>query len=301
MAEDGILLVDKPGGMTSAEVVRLLKRRHRFSSIGHLGTLDPMATGLLPLCIGAGTKIAQFLSAESKAYSGTIRLGIATDTLDVTGEIVAEAPVPAIDPAELGLLSARLSGPQMQVPPMYSAVKVGGRELYKRARAGEVVERAPRPIVIHAFSLGLREPELLEFSVRCSKGTYVRVLAEEVGRSLGTVAALASLRRTEFGPFGLNAAAPLADLLAEGAVPEPIGVLAALREVRRLPVDRPTAFAIAAGQRIGVDRLAPPDAGEDLAAVLAPDGGLLAVVGREGRSWRLLRVLMPEAVQLYRS
>lgn len=300
MSEGGILLVDKPAGMTSAEVVRVLKRRHRFSAIGHLGTLDPMATGLLPLCIDAGTKIAQFLAAEHKAYTGTIRLGIATDTLDVTGAMVLEAPVPSLGAGDLEDLAARLCGEQVQIPPMYSAVKVGGQELYKRARAGEVIERAPRSVVIHALTLGLVAEDLLEFTVRCSKGTYVRVLAEEVGRRLGTVATLASLRRTEFGPFRLSAAVSLDRLLAPGTTPELIAPLAALQEVRRLAVDASTAFAIATGQPTGVQRLAPPGPTERIGAVLAPDGGLLAVVGRDGASWRLLRVLMPEAVQLYR-
>jgi tRNA pseudouridine55 synthase len=297
---DGILLVDKPAGSTSADVVRVIKRHHRLESVGHLGTLDPMATGLLPLCLGAGTKIAQFLAAESKAYTGTIELGLRTDTLDVTGETLERAEIPAFDPHRLAAVAVSLSGEQSQLPPMFSAVKVGGRELYKHARAGTLVERTPRTVTIESFELERRGENLLAFSVHCSKGTYVRVLAEEVGRALGTLAALASLRRTRFGPFGIEAATPLADLQEPGAELPLIGVLPALRDVRRLEVDEPTAFAIAAGQRGGLRRLAPPGPEETFGAVIAPDGNLLAMVAREGSSWRLRRVLMPEAVQLYR-
>ena len=297
---DGILLVDKPSGMSSADVVRAVKRRHGLTSMGHQGTLDPMATGLLPLCIGAGTKIAQFLVAERKAYRGTIRLGLATDTLDVTGATVARAEVPVITEEQLAGVAAALHGPQDQLPPMYSAVKFRGRELYKHARAGTTVERVPRAIVIEELELRAAAPDLLEFSVRCSKGTYVRVLAEDVGRSLGTLATLASLRRTEFGPFTVDAAEPLDRLLAPDAGLSPIGVLPALAEARRLPVDDATAFAIAAGQPGGIRRLEPPASEERLGAVVAPDGRLLAVVARDGSAWRLCRVLLPEAVQLYR-
>lgn len=297
---DGILLVDKPSGLTSAEVVRTIKRTHRLESVGHLGTLDPMATGLLPLCVGAGTKIAQFLAAESKAYTGRIRLGLSTDTLDVTGQTIARAPVPWISADQIAGVAAALRGPQAQVPPMFSAVKVGGRELYKHARAGVAVERTPRSIVVESFELVRVADDLLDFSVRCSKGTYVRVLAEDVGRALGTLGTLESLRRTEFGSFGIADAVPLDRLLRPGADLPVIDLLAALDGARRLDVDGPTAFAIAAGQRDSLRRLSPPAAEERLGAVVAPDGGLLAVVAREGEAWRLSRVLMPEAVQLYR-
>jgi tRNA pseudouridine55 synthase len=297
---DGILLVDKPSGPTSADIVRVIKRRHRPESIGHLGTLDPMATGLLPLCLGAGTKIAQFLAAESKAYTGTIELGVRTDTLDVTGQVLERAEVQSFDEERLADVAAALSGPQMQLPPMFSAVKVGGRELYKHARAGNEVERTPRDVTIESFELERLSESLLGFAVSCSKGTYVRVLAEDVGRALGTVAALASLRRTRFGSFEIESATPLADLEQPGAELPLIGVLPALRDVRHLTVDEPTAYAIAAGQRGGLHRLDPPRPDEIFGAVVAPDGNLLAVVAREGTSWRLRRVLMPEAVQLYR-
>lgn len=297
---DGIVLVDKPSGPTSARVVQALRRAHGLRSVGHLGTLDPLATGLLPLCVGSGTKIAQFLAAEHKAYEGTIRLGRATDTGDVTGRTVEERPVPRLGGGELEELARRFLGPGQQIPPMYSAVKVDGRELYKRARAGEVVERRPRPIRIDSLSLEPAAGDRLSFSVRCSKGTYVRVLAEEIGRALGTAATLESLRRTEFGAFRIDQARPLAELLAPGAELPLIEPRAALRGAREIPVPPRLAFAIAAGQRGALTELEAPGPGERLAVVLAPDGGVLAVLSARGGGWRLRRVLMPEATRLYR-
>lgn len=300
---DGILLVDKPGGITSAGVVRDVKRVHRLKSIGHLGTLDPMATGLLPLCIGEGTKIAQFLGAEEKAYTGEIRLGIATDTLDVEGRVVAEAPVPAGFAERLDDLAASLRGPGEQLPPMYSAVKIAGRKLYEHARAGETVERKPRPVTIHELTLAPGDDaETIRFAVRCSKGTYVRVLAEDVARALGTVGTLASLRRTRFGDFDVAEAHPLADVLArqQGDLPL-LDALSALRTVRRIAVAAAEACAIASGRQGALNRLEPPGERDVLASLIAPNGALLAVVEAERGHWTLRRVLMPEASQLYRS
>jgi tRNA pseudouridine55 synthase len=303
---DGILLVDKPGGITSAGVVRDVKRAHRLKSIGHLGTLDPMATGLLPLCIGDGTKIAQFLGAEEKAYTGTIRLGVATDTLDVEGAVVAEAPVPADFGTRLEMVAERLRGPSEQLPPMYSAVKIAGRKLYEHARAGETVERQPRPIVIHELTLepgSASDPaDTIRFAVRCSKGTYVRVLAEDVARELGTIGTLASLRRTRFGRFDVAEAHALADVVERPAGDLPVlDSLSALRTARRIAVAAAQACAIASGQRGALGHIEPPAKEDGLATLLAPNGALLAVVEACGGHWTLRRVLMPEASQLYRS
>lgn len=299
---DGILLVDKPAGCTSADVVRAVKRRHRPKSLGHLGTLDPMATGLLPLCVNGGTRIAQFLGAESKAYEGTIRLGIETDTLDVTGTVAAEAPVPELTTSDLCAAAQRFLGPSEQIPPMYSALKKDGKRLYELAREGQEVERPPRPIHVERFELRPTEdPEVLEFEVRCSKGTYVRVLASDVARALGTCAALASLRRTEFGAFSVAEASPLQAILDRAPGDLPVLVpRAALRGSQEIPVDEKTAFGIAAGQRYVLDRLEPPRAAPGLGAVIAPNGGLLAVLEAHQGQWQLRRVVMPEASELYR-
>lgn len=303
-APDGILLVDKPAGPTSAEVVRLVKRRFRVASIGHLGTLDPMATGLLPLCLGRGTRIAQFLAAERKAYEGEIRLGVATDTLDVTGRVMAEAEVPGLEAGDLAAVARRFLGPGEQRPPMYSAVKVGGRELYKLARAGLDVERAARGIEI--FSLAVEadpaDRTRLRFAVECSKGTYVRVLAVEIAAALGTLGTLAALRRTGFGPFSVAEAYRLDDLLAltDAADLPALDLRSALRGVREIPVAPALASAVAAGRQAALQEIEPPRGTDHLAALVAPEGLLVAVLEAAGQVWRLRRVLAPGAAQLYR-
>ena len=301
---DGILLVDKPEGATSADVVRAVSRRHGLSGVGHLGTLDPMATGLLPLCLGSATKLARFLSGERKAYSGRIRLGIATDTLDVTGREIGRADVPAIDAHRLAEVATRLSGAQEQVPPMYSAVKVKGKELYKHARAGKTVERSPRSVFIEYFELtpsSSGDPEVVDFAVRCSKGTYVRVLAEDVGRELGTLAALAALRRTGFGAYELRESVPLDRILdcAKAELPL-LSPRQALRGVREMAVDESVAFGIATGRRDVLRRLPPPEQGDGIGAVIDPHGDLLAVVAAGSDGWELKRVVLAEAARLYR-
>jgi len=300
---DGILLVDKPAGCTSADVVRAVKRRHRPQSIGHLGTLDPMATGLLPLCIDGGTRIAQFLGAESKAYTGSIRLGIETDTLDVTGAVIGRQPVPVASESDLGAVAEGFLGDSAQVPPMYSAIKQDGRRLYEMAREGKTVERRPRAIHIERLVLCRgADPDEVLFEVRCSKGTYVRVLAADVGRALGTSACLASLRRTEFGGFRLEEAIALEELLDRS--PGDLPVLAprsALRGAQELLVDARAAFGLAAGQRQVLERLPRPAGSGALGAAIAPNGRLLAVLQPEGEGWKLRRVVMPEASELYRA
>ena len=298
---DGILLVDKPAGDTSAGIVRRLKRVYRPRRIGHLGTLDPMATGVLPLCIDGGTRIARYLEGADKAYEGEIRLGIATDTLDITGEEIRRAPVPDFGTVDLDAVAHAFLGESEQVPPMYSAVKVDGQELYKHARAGREVERRARPIRIDRFSLQPGgEPETLRFSVDCSKGTYVRVLAEDVGAALGCPATLASLRRTRFGAFGVAECRTL-DVL-ETEFPEQAPVIPSLDALRGVPqcaVDGRTAWEVAVGRK-GALRSLPEVSEQERMALLAPDGALLAIVESEGPRWRLARVLYPQAADLYR-
>ncbi len=210
----GVLLVDKPEGTTSAGVIRALKPRLGRAKAGHLGTLDPFASGLLPLCLGEATKVARYLLVEEKAYEGTIRLGTATDTLDRTGTPVDTAPVPALAQAALDALAARFTGRQQQVPPMYSALKRDGVPLYALARRGLEVERAPREITIDRLELVLRAPDRIDFRLVCSKGTYVRVLAADLGRALDTRAHLERLRRTRVGAFRVEDATALEALLA---------------------------------------------------------------------------------------
>jgi tRNA pseudouridine55 synthase len=272
---DGILIVDKPAGCTSADVVRLVKRRLRVK-VGHLGTLDPFATGVLPLCVGEGTKIAQFLNVADKVYVGCIRLGVATDSGDRTGRVTREAPVPAFTPADLDAIAQQLSGPQMQTPPMYSAIKQSGVPLYKLARAGKEVAREARPIVIHRLLLRRSGDVAIEFEVHCSKGTYVRVLAEDIGSALGTAAHVESLRRTAFGTFTLTEAVSMEDVEA-GRVELLIGLRAALRHLREIAINAEGARRARSGQEAALRDLPAAEAGE-AATLIGPDGDLVAVV-----------------------
>ncbi|MGH2673246.1 MAG: tRNA pseudouridine(55) synthase TruB, partial [Actinomycetota bacterium] len=197
---EGLLLLDKPTGMTSHDVVDAVRRTLGTRKVGHAGTLDPMATGLLLVGAGRATRLLRFFGDLPKVYEGTARLGIETDTLDADGTIVRSSAVD-VSRAEVEAAVAGLIGESMQRPPAYSAVKVGGRKLYESARAGETVEAAPRRIRVDAFEVRSFDGRDLEFGVTCSGGTYVRVLAAEVGAALGCGAHLTRLRRTAIGPY----------------------------------------------------------------------------------------------------
>jgi tRNA pseudouridine55 synthase len=205
---NGLLLIDKPPGVTSFDVVRRVKRSFRVKKIGHLGTLDPFATGLLPLALGEATKLAQFLLEESKTYLAVLRLGAETDTQDVTGRITRESDsLPT--PAEVRRAAASFVGEIEQVPPMYSAVHHQGERLYKLARRGETVAAAPRPAVVHCLEVMEVALPLATIRVECGKGTYIRTLAHDLGRALGCGAHLTALTRLAVGPFRLEEAVAL--------------------------------------------------------------------------------------------
>ena len=210
---DGVVLLDKPEGLSSNAALQRARRSFSASKAGHTGTLDPMATGLLPVCLGDATKFSQGLLDADKAYLATALLGVATDTGDREGQIVAQRPVDATV-AQVAAALASLTGPLEQVPPMYSALKHQGQPLYAIARAGGEVVRAPRAVTIHALDLVEWDSPRLTFSVSCSKGTYVRTLAEQIAERLGTVAHLVALRRTAVGPFTLASSVTLAALEA---------------------------------------------------------------------------------------
>ena len=289
---NGLLLVDKPVGMTSADVIRRLKKvLDKKAKIGHLGTLDPFASGVLPVCIGTGTKVAQFLMAENKAYTGTIRLGVQTDTQDVTGTISQTAPVPSYSPDVLREIERRFCGDIVQTPPMYSAIKQNGVPLYKLARRGLVVERQPRPAVIHRLSLEAQAPDTLGFSVACSKGTYVRTLAADLGAALGCGAYLLSLRRTAFGPFRLEDSLPLHTLL-EKSDRLRTGLLSrALGHYRGVEIAPSAVHLLRHGQQAPLAELPPASAPGELIRLVAPDGTLVALARHHPERWRLARVL----------
>jgi tRNA pseudouridine55 synthase len=214
---DGVLVIDKPSGPTSSDVVLRVKRLLHLARIGHTGTLDPLATGVLPLCLGRATRLSSYLTDQDKAYRADIRLGVRTETGDAEGAVLSERPVPPLDAAALEAALQSLRGAQLQTPPMYSAVKVGGRKLYELARQGKEVDRTPRPIEVQELVIEeMRLPDLT-LRVSCSKGTYVRVLAEDLGERLGCGAHLTGLRRLRSGAFDLSSSVRLQDLVEDSA------------------------------------------------------------------------------------
>ncbi len=198
---DGVVLLDKPAGLSSNQALQRVRRLYNARKGGHTGTLDPFATGLLPLCFGEASKTTAFLLDARKTYRAVARFGAATSTGDPEGEVVAEGPVPDADTAAMQGLLTRFTGEIEQVPPMYSAIKIDGKPLYELARQGITVPRKPRNVTIHRLEVQDWSPPDLAFEVECSKGTYIRTLAEDLASSLGTVAHLVSLRRLAVGPF----------------------------------------------------------------------------------------------------
>lgn len=201
LAESGILLVDKPEGWTSHDVVNCVRRRFQIAKVGHCGTLDPAATGLLVMVLGKATRLSDKLSGQDKTYAGTMRLGIETFSEDRDGAVTATADPSGVTEEAVRREAARFVGEIQQVPPMVSAIKKDGRPLYKLARKGQIIERAARPVTIHEFKIGRVAVPDVDFEVSCSKGTYVRTLCADLGRALGCGAHLLALRRLRSGKF----------------------------------------------------------------------------------------------------
>lgn len=209
---NGFLVIDKPAGISSHDVVNRVRRILGTRKVGHTGTLDPFATGVLPIAVGEGTKAIQFLDEGIKEYLATVRLGMTTDTLDNTGTVLQEQDSSCVTHELLLKRMAGFSGEISQLPPMYSAIKQGGQPLYKLARKGVEVERQPRQVVIHRFELLAYDPPEVQIRVVCSRGTYVRSLADDLGRLLGCGACLTALQRSRSGPFRLDTACSLQQL-----------------------------------------------------------------------------------------
>jgi tRNA pseudouridine55 synthase len=272
----GVLPVEKGPGVTSFQVVAHLRRVLRVGRIGHGGTLDPAATGVLPILIGEATKLTPYLVDLDKEYVATVRLGVVTETQDLSGAVLETRPVPPLDRSAIEAALAPFVGVIRQVPPMFSALRRGGKRLYELARQGMEVEREPREVIVH--SIALESVALPDFviRIRCGKGTYVRTLAADVGAALGCGAALAALVRTRVGPYALGTAVPW-DEVREARSGErlwprllpPDTALAALAPVQ---LDAGAARAFAHGQAV------PAGAGAaGLLRVYGPDGGLLGV------------------------
>lgn len=268
----GILLIDKPLGITSHDVVNGIRRRLGTKRVGHAGTLDPLGTGLLVVAVGPATRFLQYLPLEPKEYEGTIMFGKRTNTFDAEGEVVSEAPVPADLSTQVRAAIPQFMGLIEQLPPMHSAVKVGGKPLYKYARKGEEIERQSRTIHISVLEITEEEGASIDFRLVCSGGTYVRTLADDLGRALGCGAYLARLRRTKVGRFGLDRSVPLDESspqhlipLSEALGPMPILAMsdhqtANIREGRHVMVSDPgspglVALADSKGRVFSVARL----------------------------------------------
>ncbi|VVE34211.1 tRNA pseudouridine(55) synthase TruB [Pandoraea cepalis] len=264
-ALDGVLLLDKPLGLSSNDALIRAKRLLQALKAGHTGTLDPLATGLLPLCFGEATKFSQDLLDADKTYEALVRLGETTTTGDAEGEVLQTRPV-TVDEAAIRAVLPRFTGPISQVPPMYSALKRDGKPLYEYARAGQALEREARAVTIHALEMtACALPAVAEFSFRvtCSKGTYVRTLAEDIGEALGCGAHLRALRRTAVGPLTLDGAVTLEDLGAldhAQRVQRLAPVDALLKTLPTIWLDETLARRFSHGQRLRLDEVRCPQA-----------------------------------------
>jgi tRNA pseudouridine55 synthase len=297
---DGVLVIDKPAGPTSHDMVDRIRKALRLRRVGHTGTLDPFATGVLPLCLGKATRLARFLAAGDKVYRATVRLGFATSTDDLTGTPVSETRPVDLEAEEIRAAVGRLEGRYDQVPPAYSARRIGGRRLYELARRGEAAPRPAKPITVHEIRLLDVDGDRLEIEVRCSSGTYVRALARDLGADLGPGGHLTALRRTRSGSFGLEQSVPGDDLAEAPRRLIPLGEL--------LP-DLPAVRVGEAGVRLvqhgrDLERASTlagfPETGVERVRILDESGSLLALavprVSGASPSPSVEPVLHPEVV-----
>ena len=296
----GFLNINKPAGWTSHDVVakvRGLLRASGAPKVGHVGTLDPMATGVLPLCVGKATKVSDYVMASKKSYRAVMKLGERTETQDATGAVLTSAPVDAVDRARVDAACREFVGTIQQLPPMYSAVKIGGAPLYKAARAGQVVERTPRSVVIEALRILSVDGPLVTFDVDCSKGTYIRTLCADIGDRLGVGAHLFQLQRRRVGDFVIEEAVGVTAVEAAAASGGLSSLLVSVdRALAHLPallVDTAAAERVRHGAGVSVSsvRTAAPLRDGDTVRVCAADGELLAIGGVAGGTIRLHTVL----------
>ena len=281
---DGILLVDKPAGMTSHDVVATTRRSLGERRVGHAGTLDPFATGLLVLLAGRATRLLPYIDGEPKVYEAVIRFGSETDTDDSTGEPTRQAPSP--DREALDSAIPRLTGVIDQIPPAYSAKQVAGRRAYAAARAGEALDLAPSSVTVHEWRTMSWMADDLHATIVCSGGTYIRALARDLGRLTGSAAHLASLRRVRSGPFDVSDAVTVDELRqSRPALRSP---LEALRSLAVEPIDDASIEHILHGRAV------PAHAGGERAALVDAAGDLVAIATRDGSHWQP-RVVLREA------
>ena len=296
MTQSGILLIDKPEGPSSAQIVSRVKKILQAKKVGHLGTLDPFASGLLLVGVNEGTKIADIFLGGAKSYRGVMVLGVETDSQDATGKIIARSAVPVVSDAALRKLEAQFTGEQQQVPPMFSALKKDGVRLYRLARQGKEVPREPRAIRVDALRIKKISDSELEFAVTCSRGTYVRTLAADMGRALGCGAYLKSLRRTACDHLKIEQSISPEELekyCAEGEIPL-VTLGAALDHLRAIRWQSRLLARLRLGQQEVLAQIGAPREDEKLVALLDPRGHLAALAewanDMAGGRWRLFRV-----------
>ena len=271
---DGLAVVDKPAGMTSHDVVGRCRRIFGQRKVGHAGTLDPDATGVLLVGLGRATRLMQFMSGLAKSYRSEVVLGVATSTLDASGEVIGQWDMGAVTLEQARQAAGRLTGDIQQIPPMVSAIKVGGRRLHELARSGVQVERAPRPVTVHRFEVERLAPgPVLEVSVDCSSGTYIRVLAADLGEALGGGAHVRSLRRTAVGPWTVEQAVPLEGLDETSVRP----LAECLPWLPSVKVEQETADKVANGRVLERSALGVETGSSGPWSVIGPGGDLLAV------------------------
>ncbi|MGB8195796.1 MAG: tRNA pseudouridine(55) synthase TruB [Acidimicrobiales bacterium] len=290
---NGLLLVDKPQGLTSHDVVARVRRILHEKKVGHAGTLDPMATGLLILAVGPSTRLLRFAQSETKHYAGAVKFGVATDSLDADGAVVDVQPVPELGDARVNAVATQMLGRQLQTPPMVSALKVDGQRLHELARRGVEVERAPREITVTSFSLSATDDVAVwRFDVHCSVGTYVRVLLSDLAERLGTIGHLVELRRLASGAHSVEDALSIEALAT--AVEEGREVLASpakfVTALEHATLSDDQIRAVRMGQRVSIAS----DATGEIAA-LDGEGELVGILVRRGETWKPELVLsMPD-------
>jgi tRNA pseudouridine55 synthase len=288
MTNNGLLLIDKPRGVTSHDVVGHVRRVLNEQRVGHAGTLDPMATGLLILGVGASTRLLRFAQDEIKRYEGVLTLGLRTDSLDADGAVTETAPVPAIAQETMDAVVQGLLGEQEQIPPMVSAIKINGQRLHALAREGVVIDRKPRWITVHQLSLAPLDATHWSFEVTCSVGTYVRVLMSDLAEQLGTLGHLSALRRLSSGSHHVADALTYYEL--DNRVSQDVPVLRPPRDfvehLTLVSITEDDERRLRMGQRI---TLAQPE-GDEIAA-LSDAGDLVAILRRRGETWQPVVVL----------
>jgi tRNA pseudouridine55 synthase len=287
----GVLHIDKPAGITSHDVVATLRRLSGIRRIGHAGTLDPLATGALLVCIGRATRLSEYLIGQDKRYRTTIRLGQETNTYDAEGEITAEKPVAVDEPAIQAALN-HFRGPIAQLPPMFSAIKKDGQPLYKLARQGVEIERPTREVTIYELTLISWTSPDLELDILCSSGTYIRSIAHDLGQLLGCGGHITALRRTAIGQFSIDTAVPLASLTAENWLEklQPADVAAA--HLPAVEFSNEEAARLQQGQRIAWANETGPASSDQLVRAYDEEGLFIGIVAAGAGYWQPRKILV---------